>query len=53
MGRVTMTPIYTAGWSKARVEAWHVHADDEHVPMREADDRGRRLTAAPDPTGFR
>ena len=55
MGRVTITPIYTAGWSKAMVEASPIHADDDHAPMNETEDRGRgqRLSDVDDPTGFR
>jgi len=53
MDDVTVTPIYAAGWSKARVDVSHVHADDDHVPMREIRDEGGGISAAPDPTGSR
>jgi hypothetical protein len=55
VARVGITPIYGAGHSKAMVEANHVHADDDHVPMREIEDRGRgrRMPDAPDPSLYR
>jgi hypothetical protein len=53
MGRVTITPIYTAAGSNALVETMHVHAEDEHVPMREIQDVGHGVREAPDATAFR
>ena len=36
----SITPIFTASASKARVDTYHVHGDDDHIPMREIEDRG-------------
>ena len=53
MDRVTITPIYTAGGSRALVEVEHIHADDNHVATNEIEDDGHGLPDAIDPTGFR
>ena len=52
MGEVVITPIYTEFGSRSRVEAEHIHAEDDHVPMRMVHDRRshRGLDELSDPT---